>query len=306
MTDVQGLGWLENTVCCAVAIHSWGNSKQVKAADVSQYDGELAQKVAEKTVVLSKKLLVCPEYKAITSRDSFAGIWFREHSVPSLFKRGVYAVPTAVIDDWIVYLDQYSRDREQLVSDFGFAFDQAVLEAEHKLGALFRAEEYPFTSEVVSKFSVQVRYLELGIPGKLALIAPDTFAKAQEELRQTVNQGKAYIEALLCQEVTDLTQGLYQALQGLDDGTLKRFHESHITKVQEWAALFLDARNVTDDAELAAVVQKLGHCVAGIQTEAVKKFAFVREPVKQALNASLVDLKALMAQRSTRHIDLED
>jgi hypothetical protein len=302
---MSDLGWLEGTVCCSVSIHSWGNAKNVKAADVSQYSGELAEQAAKRRVSMTKRLLECAEYQAIKSRDGHAGKWFAEHSVPSLFRHGVYAVPLAMMNQWTEYLEEYQDARRILVGAFGHTYYTARWQAEAELGPLYRSEDYPDAETVASKFSVEIRYLELGVPGKLALIAPEAFAKAQAELTATVEQGKAHIESILCQEATELVQGLHGALQGLDDGTLKRFYDSHVEKIVEWSSLFLDARNVTGFTELADVAEQLKTVALGYDTGALKKFGFLRKEVKAELDGALITLKGLMEARPARKLDLD-
>lgn len=299
------LGWLENTVACSISIHAWGNSKGVKAAEVSQFSGELAAQAAKKRVSMTKRLLECKEYAAIKSRDGHAGQWFAAHSVPSLFRNGVYAVPLAMMNAWVQYLEAYQAERQALVSCFYSTYNVARWDAETELGPLFRIDDYPDVDSVVGKFSVEVRYLELGVPGKLALIAPEAFAKAQAELTATVEQGKAHIESILCAEAVELVQGLRGALQGLDDGTLKKFYDSHIQKIVEWSSLFLDARNVTGFDGLAAVAEQIKAIALGCDKDTLKQFSFIRQEVKHELDGALVALKGLMEARPVRLIELD-
>jgi hypothetical protein len=302
---MSNLGWLENAICCSISIRSWGNSRSVKAADVSQYSNELAVQAAKKRVSLTKRLLECSEYQAIKSLDGHAGRWFAEHSVPSLFRNGVYAVPLTIMNQWTEYLEEYQGLRQTLVAAFYSAYNMARWDAEGELGPLFRLEDYPDAETVESKFSIEIRYLELGVPGKLALIAPEAFAKAQAELNASIEQGKAHIESILCQEAVEFVQGLRGALQGLDDGTLKRFYDSHIEKIVEWSSLFLDARNVTGFTELADVAERIKAVALGCDTGALKKFAFIRKDVKAELDGALTTLKGLMEARPGRKMDLD-
>lgn len=299
------LGWMDNTVACSISIHAWGNSKGVKAADVSQYSNELASQAAKKRVSVTKRLLECKEYQAIKSRDGFAGKWFAEHSVPSMLRNGVYAVPCTIMSDWAEYLKVYQIERQCLVADFKDAYAGSRYDAQYELGELFRAEDYPDESTVADKFYVEVRYLELGVPGKLQLIAPEAFQKAHADLMASVEQGKAHIESILCAEAMELVQGLRNTLQGLDDGTLKKFYDSHVTKIAEWADLFLTARNVTGFDGLAAVAEQLKATALSCDKDSIKKFAFIRKDIKAELDGALVTLKGLMEAQSTRKIDLD-
>lgn len=299
------LNWTENTVACSISIHAWGNSKGVRASEVAQFSDTLAEKAGEKRISVSKRLLDCAEYKAIVSRDGFAGKWFQDHSVPSLFRRGVYSVATCFVQQWVDYVESYRTERNPLADTFAAVYEEAVERARRELGALYRAEDYPTADEVRSKFWVDVRYLELGVPGRLERISPEAFRQAQEELDRTVQQGKAQIEAILCQEATELVQGLRNALQGLDDGTLKRFHDNHIEKIINWSDLFLDIRNVTGFDELARIAESLGDLARGCEKDTLKSFALVRSDVKRSLDGALVELKGLMEARPVRQMSLD-
>ena len=254
---------------------------------------------------MTKRLLECPEYQAIKSLDGHAGKCFQEHSVPSLFRNGVYAVPLAMVERWAEFLREYQRERCDLVRLLAQGYAEARHAAQGDLGPLYRAEEYPDVEEVVGKFFVEVRYLELGVPGRLELIAPESFRQAQAELIQTVEQGKLHIEAILCQEAVELVQGLRGALEGLEDAQPKRFYQSHIDKLAEWSTLFLDARNVTGFDGLAQVAEQLENLARGIDRETVKKFGFIRAEVKRELEGVMVTLKGLMEERPTRQMTLD-
>jgi len=210
-----------------------------------------------------------------------------------------------MVNQWTAYVEAYKAERQALIDAFSWSYDQARHEAQYELGSLYRAEEYPDVEQVINKFFIEVRYLELGVPGKLALIAPEAFAQAQAELVQTIEQGKAHIESILCAEAMELVQGLRGALQGLDDGTSKRFYESHLTKIVEWSALFLEARNVTGFQELSAVAAQIQAIALGCDKEALKRFSFIRKDVKTELDGALTTLKGLMEARPTRQIELD-
>lgn len=302
MTD---LGWLDGTIACSISVHAWGNSKGVKAADVSQYSGELAAQAAKKRVSVSKRLLECKEYQEIKSLDGKAGVWFKEHSVPSLFRNGVYAVPIQLMPKWVAYLDKYQVERSSLVIDFSYAYSNARWNASYELGELYRQEDYPDEQAMSAKFYVESRYVELGVPGKLALVAPEVFAKAQADLAATVEAGKAHIESILCTEATELVQNLRNVLQGFDDGTAKKFYDSHIQKIVDWSTLFLEARNVTGFQGLADVAEQIKAVALGCDKEALKKFGFLRKEAKQELDGALTTLKSLMEAKPERLIDLD-
>lgn len=305
--DATGmLGWMNSTIACSISIHSWGNSKGVKAGEVLGYSQDLAEKAANKRISMSKRLIECQEYKAIVSRDGHAGKWFAEHSVPSLFRKGVYCVPVAFMQEWTDYLESYGDERLDMVMAFERAYSDAAWNARQELGELYRAEDYPIANDVRARFWIDVRYLELSVPDRLEHIDPQTFARAREELAASVEQGKLAIEHILAEEAAELIAGLRTALSGLDDGTLKRFHDSHVEKIREWSGLFLAGRNVTNSTELADVVQSLQDIVTAQSIPVLRSFEQVRATVKRDLAQCQSQLKEYMEARPSRRISLDD
>ena len=114
-----------------------------------------------------------------------------------------------------------------------------------------------------------------------------------------------HIESILCAEAAELVKNLRNVLQGFDDGTAKKFYDSHIEKIVQWSELFMEARNVTGFTALAEVADQIKAIALHCDKDALKKFGFIRKEVKAELDGALVTLKGLMEARPSRVLDLD-
>lgn len=300
--------WMNATIALSVSVHGWGGSRQAKAVSVQQYSTEIARMVQEQDASVTERLMTCAEYKAIASRDGYAKRWLEARmvpGVPELFRDGVYCVPMCQVSAVSAYMAVYQEERRALVDVLYDCWTTRVREACGKPRIQVSAASYPTADAMRAKYSVVLRWIELGVPGKLALIAPEAFVQAQADLLSTVEAGKAHIESILCTEALELVSNLRGVLQGLDDGTQKKFYDSHIQKIVEWSQLFLEARNVTGFAALADVAERIKAIALGCDKDALKKFSFIRKEIKHDLDGALVALKGLMAAQPTRLIELD-
>lgn len=295
--------WLDNTVLCSITVRRFGTLKQVKAGELDDTIGgqEIIGMMHANTIKLTKKLLDAPELNNIVSFDNRYQVLFRHYSVPNIFKHGIYAVPISLLQKWETHVQQYVTERAALVEQFLQVYEDAVRQAQNTLGVLFSDTDYPTVTELRSRFRVDVHYMELSVPKKLQRVSPELYYQAQQELCKKIEEGKQYIEHVLCEEILTMVHDLSRILKGLDDGEPKKLHFSRIEKIEEWCSLFR-ARNVTDFQALADVVRQLQETVSGVD-----KIALKREDVRQCLRKELSDtLRSLTFIKETRKIVLDD
>lgn len=304
--EKQTMSLHENTIALSLSIHRFGTSRGIKSEQLIDLMPHHDDQIREKFIGATKKLFQSKEYDAIVSLDNSTVKELKARSLPSMLRRGIYLVPTGLVQQVTNTIGEYAYTRQEKVHTFIMMYEYNLINAQSMLGALYDPMQYPSKERMAQLFSVEARWLDLGVPSSLALINPAIFEQAKKEMLAQMQEAEEHCKALLRAEVMELSKGLHQALQGLDDGTLKRFHLSHTEKIKAWCDIFSEARNVTNDKELQEVVTKLRWTVdyAGDSTE-LRSEVGVRSYVKKELEGCLTELKALTEACPLRTFDFE-
>lgn len=247
----------DNTIGLSVSIHGFGNSKGIDKATMAQVMPDLSDKALSEYVHTTRKLIVCEEFSAIQTLDNCYSAWLKRKSVPSLFRKGIYLVPLACVDDINTHRADYESQREKLVDQLGNVWEERWAESQAETGQKFGYMPCPAWERVKARYYTEHKYLSLDVPGKLKYVSDEVFQQAQEEMRQRLLQVERDITAMLRAEALEQTQTLIDRLKGLDSGETKRFSQGHVLHLKEWCDTFLAGRNVTDDHELQAQATEL-------------------------------------------------
>ncbi len=303
----------DNTIAYQVSFHRWGIERKIKPGILSSLLPEERNLVESKMLSASKKIIQSDEYNKIVSKDGFAARWLADHSVPSILKKGVYLIPVSFVDMVNEYMEAYKTERQDvLVPAFlEVYFDQAYTAREMFYlttggSQLFDALEYPTVEKMATLFSVETAYISFDVPSQLQHISEELFRRERERVEQAWNQAEDAINQLLVQECAELVQGLQTALKGLNDGTLKKFRDANVENLREWSALFLQARNVTNNEELENVVRNIQATLQGVERDDLKHDrSSLRQYVQSALSQAQIELKGMVENAPERLIQFE-
>lgn len=294
------MSYFDKVIACAVTAHKWGVDKQLTR--LQDYAPTLREQIEAGNIRATQRIFEGEEYQAISRFDTQTGVWCRQNSVPTLLKSGIYGVPIGHLSTWEATLNARITQRTALCEQFYAVYPQRVQEAIAARPGLVHAWFYPSAEQIRQEFGVGVRYLDLNIPIRLEGLNRDIYEAAKAHLLQEIEQTSQHIESTLLKECEELVGGLHDALKGLDDGALKRFHVSHLTKLEEWADLFLQVRNVTGYSQLEQVAKQLKYTVMGRGKE-LKENATERKSVRETMAQTLVTLKELMEEQPLRNVE---
>jgi hypothetical protein len=160
---------------------------------------------------------------------------------------------------------------------------------------VFNPLDYPSAERVAAAFVLEWQYIEFGTPGKLRQISSALFDEEREKAARQWADATAVVRQTLRESMADLIAHLVERLAGDKDGKPKVFRNSIITNLNEFLEVF-NARNITDDQQLAALVDKARRLISGVDAETLRESKNVRETVRTgfakiqtALNGMLVD-----------------
>jgi hypothetical protein len=120
------------------------------------------------------------------------------------------------------------------------------------------------------------------------------WADATAVVQHTVREGLA-----------ELVAHLVDRLTGDKDGKLKVFRNSIMTNLNEFLEVF-NARNITDDQQLAALVDKARRLISGVDAETLRESKNVRETVRTGFAKIQTALDGMLVDKPERAYRLDD
>lgn len=298
----------DNTVAVSVSIHRFGNSKGIDKETLKQVMPGVGEEAIERYLHTSRKLVNCAEYDAVVTLDTAYSMQIKHMSVPSYFRRGIYLLPQNQVERFQEASQQYTTERQEAIEQLRKVWLQRWHESQAQTAELGWLP-CPLWSEVVQCFYVERKFIDLGVPGKLQFISPETWDAEQEAMRERLQQVEREITALLRAEVCKLTEHLVSRLHGLHDGTLKKFHASNFENLSRWCQEFLGGRNVVNDVELQGVVKQLEEVLQQYSADdlpAIRQSMSLRVHVTQQFQEIATQLVGLAEAVPQRAVYLEE
>jgi hypothetical protein len=302
ITDVRNLSQLvEKSVFLSVRFGTLGNTRRVNA---EKYDpaitrtADIAISTDADTSLLrtSKNLLESPQLDSIRTADTAMRLWLKATCLPYQ-ESGMLIVPNALVEQVTLKLENYANiERPVLIAAFAEAYPQLLDEAKAKLGSLWKAEDYQPIDQVRSVFTFEYHYVTFAVPEFLKRTA---FYDAEaDKLKAKFESAATEITIVMRQALLDLVTNLsHQLAPAESEGKRKKLTTSALTKVQEFLNTF-DARNITNDDELDAVVKQAKELIGTVEIDGLRKDGAFRETMAANMAGLQAQLAGLMVDDS--------
>jgi hypothetical protein len=173
------------------------------------------------------------------------------------------------------------------------------------LGVLADAAAYPPPEVVRRAFRLGWSWFSLGAPAALEGLQGGLFAREKAKLQASFADALEESRVALRTMAAGLVDHLLVRLAPGPDGRRKRFEASTVTNLLEWCDGF-SARNLADDAALAAEVAKIRRCLAGVSAEDLRGSSWTRRGVAADLEAVKGVLDGLLTDAPTRAFFVEE
>lgn len=286
----------ERAVCLSVAIHGLGNRKKVSSAEV-RVDTD------KEWLHVSKDLLEADSFEAIKTLDAKLKAFLAKRCLPSMFRNGIYLLPVGLIEDVDARLQRYRAERESLVEAFLAEYPRLVDAARDRLKALFDQSDYPSVSRVRGAFSVETQYLTLTTPGKLKGISQALWEREKAKAEAMWVEASVEIKNVLREAMAGLVDHMVGKLTSNPDGKRQVFRDTLIGNMSEFLDTFAQ-RNITDDGELTALVDKARMLLNGSDANILRSDDYLREKVQAGFSEIKTELDGMLVDRPKRMIDL--
>lgn len=289
---------MDRTLCLALSVSRFGTRRKANMAAVTVE--------ADKALLgLSKKLMASPHLVRINGVVAQTRQYLKETALPSFFKTGVFLVPMEMVTTIEAKLVAFRAEFETHVAAFLADYPGLIDQMAEPLGVLYNPTDYPSVGTVAGSFGFEWRYVSYSVPGRLQAISAVMFeqeaAKAQAKLAMAASE----VQDALRVGLKDLVDGLVEKLQPTEDGKKRRLHATSVEKLQTFLSTF-DLRNVTDDAELTALVARARAVMAGKDVAQLREDESLRSTVLAAFETLQADIEPLVVGRGARTFDLDE
>lgn len=289
-TSASGEDLASKTVLLRVRFGLLGNSRKISNSAV-QVD-------ADKNLIrVSKTLLDSPELDAIRKEDGALRGYIYDTCLPG-FDDGLYFLPIPLIEEVEKTLRAFKAKREALVDFFLLAYPELCKTAEERLRTVYSSKDYPSVDEVKAKFTFNWNYLEFGVPGKLRAISWALFNEERDKAASVMQDAAEQVQQVMRATLAEMVEKLRERLTD-DNGKQKIFRDTAVTNLQEFLNSF-DFRNVTNDADLKAQVDRARALIAGTDPQALRDLDGLRKRVRESMADISKALEPLVMDKPTR------
>lgn len=256
-------------------------------------------------VHVTKDIIHSTELQNVRKQTHAIRKFIASNSVPSFLRGGMYLVRVDAIEEVDRHLSRMRGTLRGLIELFVAAYPGLISEAQAKLGALYRPEDYPTVDQVRAAFTWDLRLLTFSTPSTLQHISQALFERERVKLAHSIESAAEDIKVLLRQQAREILDHMVDRLTPGEDGKPKVFRKSLVGNAVEFLRSF-NARNVVDDRELAAIMGQVGSMLDGVDAGELRKQEGLREAVRARATEIRTRLDEMVTERPKRDITLDE
>lgn len=202
---------------------------------------------------------------------------------------GMQILPSA---NYLNFMSEFRKKKSEwefLVNEFIDNYDTLVLTAQADLGDLFNPADYPASSELRKKFSIDINVMPVPSNDFRVSLANEELSQLEAEWEQR----KLASQATAMKDVWDrLYEQVSRIAERLSDPK-REFKQTIFDTALETCSL-LTRLNFADDPNLEAMRSKLEATLAGLDATDVKADASLRQDVAETTNDIMAKMSVFM------------
>ena len=293
-----------NETTPAISVPSIGTSAMLVELSISTWTARKKDKQASEDVTrtngadsgaasVNKNLLSgCDELTAVRKFGANARNIHYSMTMP-WSDVGLRLLPTAMYAKYHQTMTELQDEFERLGGVFMNAYGWEYSQAQARLGALWRADDYPSVESIASKFGFRLNYMPLPDAGDFRI---DVGADAVDQMKTHYEE---FYSTQIQRAMNDVWRRVYDSLtkmsERLDYGDheeRKIFRDTLVDNVLDMVDL-LDVCNVTGDSQMSAMRLNLEDALRGVTPDALREDAFLRAETKRAVDNAIKSLPSL-------------
>ncbi|PQO29829.1 hypothetical protein DTL21_27740 [Bremerella cremea] len=290
---------MRSTMCATRVNFVWfGTQKTLTRAQKDQaaesFDAQGEFLRAEKKLLDTKN----PRFKAVNSvRNAIRSVW-SSMSLPfpepatRLIRRDM--VPT--FQNWMEEQRERLQETVQALDEDYAALKDA---ARQRLGRLYNEADYPHALRGL--FEVSWDFPNVEVPPYLRLVDPQLYETECERVQARFDEAVEMAESAFIEELSELVSHLTDRLSGSQDGRTRIFRDSAIGNLNEFFERFRSL-NIRSNDQLDELVSDCQRIVQGVQPQALRDNANLRQSVSRELSSVQSVLDELLVDRPRRRI----
>jgi hypothetical protein len=227
-----------------------------------------------------------PHLDAVVKYAANVRLWNTKQTIPWSDAGGrIVTMDNLFTGGYKSQLDNHKIEFDRLAANFINIYPTLISASAFQLGDLFDRNEYPEAEEIVKKFKFNYTLSPLATSGDFRI---DIGEQARNEIIQHYEE---QFQERLNSAMRDVWDRLHDCLKHMserltseEDGTRKKFHGTLLTNARELVDL-LSRLNVTQDPQLEQARRDLSAALLNTDIDALKDSDYVRENVKQKVDA---------------------
>lgn len=291
----MGQDLAQRTVCVKVRLGRLGNTRKVSNSQV-EVDTD------KSLIRVSKHLLDSQELREVANFDGEIRRYLYDTCLP--FEAGIHLCPLPLLEQMEAKLRDFAARRQELVVGFLVAYPRLCQDAAKRLRSLYNPGDYPPVEHVERQFTFLWQYISFGVPEQLREISTRIWQEEREKAAQVMAEAGHEIQQVLRTAMAELVKHMRDRLKDGPDGKPLRFKETTVSNLVEFLGTF-DFRNVTDDEELKALVDRARTILGGVDAEALRTTTDLRARVQQEMADLAAELDTMIVKKPGRKFRFE-
>lgn len=274
--------------------HLWEGTKTVPPANVEMADKDVNRKLIKH----SGRLMAKEWTDDIRNKKGEITDYVKQIALDFPIK-GVKFIPKEKLEEAVERFEIFRKEYDKLAEELNEKKGEIHAQAKKDLCSLYNPSDYPV--DFRNNYSFDYRFLELSAPGESSVLPPSLYKQEKEKFLNLIGEFRKDAVDSLRVEFATLVDNLSDTLQGLKDGTKKRFHSSHVDNIHKFLEKF-EALNIGNDADLKSQIDLCREFLKDKDVDDIKNSNFVRESTNAAMKMIQQNLDDMLVKRATRMI----
>jgi hypothetical protein len=255
---------------------------------------------------VSKDLLDREALSALVGeRDKFKRL-LKRRAVPYRFlPGGMLLLPLRLMERVDGEVGEFVLRWNDLVEELVVKYEVYKEAAKERLKDHYDEAEYPSARALQRAFTVEAKWLTLDVPAALKTFNRAIYEREREKARQQWAEASEDVRLALREGLAAMVSGFADKLGVDDKGKKRTFRDATMANLQDFLSTF-DARNLTDDAELASLANQARQVLKGVDPDKLRKQDTTRDRVRADFEQIKAKLDTLLVPAGRRRLAIDD
>ncbi len=247
-----------------------------------------------------KKLLDSkhPAFRAVNAVKHEVVTYWRGVSLP-FPEPGIRLIRQQDVSAVQVQLTTLKAELTEAVEQLEQQFEAMKATARERLGSLFNPTDYP--DSLRSLFDVTWEFPNVEPPSYLQQLSPDLYRQESQRVSARFDEAVQLAETAFILEMSTLVSRLVERVSGSDDGQPRVFRDTAVENIREFFQRFREL-NIHSSEQLDQLVEQSQRILNGVEPQALRDTAQLRQRVAGELSAVQSVLDGLLVDRPRRNI----